>query len=227
MPHHDRLTRNAIDRLAQEIISLCIRDGYGDVGVFWNGKRARIDYEGSTKTENGVNPFDYFEYAAEKHILSMTFEGRLYESINYGDGCPKLSEILDKYGLYYELGNEWNLTAFPSSMDIEDVEYTEYKREKPKKPVYIGMNNAKDKTLDGRLAAIMEDWYEKSRETGDTGGCVIGAGFTFDYNGTYYKMAPCSPWQGECSWLPHVDDIKKQLKNIGCENIEWNPGILD
>ena len=44
----------------------------------------------------------------------MSFEGPLYEVLN-GYGSSHLEEefvkIFDKYGLYYELGNAWNLTA--------------------------------------------------------------------------------------------------------------------
>ena len=50
----------------------------------------------------------------------MTFEGPLYEALNYGgyDENPwqteeELTAIFRKYGLYYELGNAWNLTAVP------------------------------------------------------------------------------------------------------------------
>ena len=34
----------------------------------------------------GVNPHDYFDYCAYDHILSMSFEGVLYEELNYTQG---------------------------------------------------------------------------------------------------------------------------------------------
>jgi hypothetical protein len=57
----------------------------------------------------------------------MSFEGGLYDCINYGNGgvYDKLQNIFDNYGLYFELGNAWNLTAYPTNDDLE-VEYTIY-----------------------------------------------------------------------------------------------------
>ena len=63
------------------------------------------------------DPHTYTEYAGD--ILTMTFEGPLYEALNYGDYGgyqwkteEELTAIFRKYGLYYELGNAWNLTAY-------------------------------------------------------------------------------------------------------------------
>ena len=77
------------------------------------------------------------------------------------------------------------------------------------------------------LKDIMNKWYQLSNETGDTGCCVLGAGMSFNYKGTYYKMAPCSPWQGEGSWTPHVDTVKDMLRNIGAKDITWDYGVMD
>jgi len=68
-----------------------------------------------SNTEGGIiediNPKDYFEYANPK-TLSMSFEGPLYEVINYGDGGEGIRNILEKYGYYFELGNAWNLSIY-------------------------------------------------------------------------------------------------------------------
>lgn len=65
-----------------------------------------------------VNPKDYFEYVGE-NILCMSFEGPLYELLNcyvplsyYNSVEGEFRGILQKYGLYYELGNAWNLSTF-------------------------------------------------------------------------------------------------------------------
>ena len=62
------------------------------------------------------DPRNYFEYVADPHILSMSFEGPLYDVLNaYMPGWTRLEEefrrIFEKYGVYYELGNSWNLTC--------------------------------------------------------------------------------------------------------------------
>jgi len=65
------------------------------------------------------NPRDFFDYVPEKdedHILSMSFEGGLYEVLNgYLESAKEYSEfnaIFEKHGVWYELGNAWNLTCY-------------------------------------------------------------------------------------------------------------------
>ena len=48
----------------------------------------------------------------------------------------KFMEILEKYGLYYELGNAWNLTC--CLIDDAEVEYTYYERPKEMIRLYRG-----------------------------------------------------------------------------------------
>lgn len=68
------------------------------------------DYDAAI--ENGMDPRDYFEYVREPNILSMSFEGTLYDILNNHDMFV-LQDLFSKYGLYYELGNAWNLSAYP------------------------------------------------------------------------------------------------------------------
>lgn len=58
------------------------------------------------------------EYANE-NTLTMTFEGPLYEVLNYCldmEYCDKLTKefnaILEKYKMYYEQGHEWSLSLY-------------------------------------------------------------------------------------------------------------------
>ena len=46
--------------------------------------------------------------------LTMTFEGPLYDDINYGDGSAEeaIRKIADKYGLYPEQGYAWSLAMY-------------------------------------------------------------------------------------------------------------------
>lgn len=44
----------------------------------------------------------------------MTFEGPLYDVLNYGDGTTEneLRTFFEDYGLYYELGYAWSLATY-------------------------------------------------------------------------------------------------------------------
>lgn len=62
------------------------------------------------------NPCDYFEYG-NPDTLSMSFEGNLYYVMNgyTSHSCKleeKFSKLFEKYGLFYELGHAWNLSAY-------------------------------------------------------------------------------------------------------------------
>ena len=114
--------------LAMEIYSWCKKKGlWGDNIIYFNGKAWS-----SSKDWNGVegkqiaedlyefedkNAEDYFEYA-NPNTLSMSFEGALYEALNawdlpYYDGTEEeLQAIFGNYGLYWEFGNAWNLSAY-------------------------------------------------------------------------------------------------------------------
>ena len=74
---------------------------------YYNDREHLIEYES--------DPKDYFEYVGNPHILSMSFEGPLYDLINYDFSHPLLKEfdsIFEKHGLVYELGDAWNLTCY-------------------------------------------------------------------------------------------------------------------
>ena len=65
---------------------------------------------------DALNPNDYFEYNGE--ILSMSFEGPLYDELNYAfetgsyNTETELRNFFSHWGLYYELGNAWNLSLY-------------------------------------------------------------------------------------------------------------------
>lgn len=214
-----KLTKIKIAEMANEIVELLKKYDMEDVCIYFNNKRIN-----DGKLEDGeFDPHDYFDYAAYDHILSMSFEGALYHAINYSGGrvVNQLDKIFDKYGLYYELGNAWNLTAYPLK-DME-VEYTVY--DKPKETIHI-YYHCRDE-VSSELENIMVAWYELSKQTGDIGSCTIGDGFEFEYNGDKYFMSPCSPYQGSISYETHTDTVREMLKNIGAINIRYNYGYLD
>lgn len=233
-----KLSKIKIEELVKEIEEfLKEHELIGDVCIYFNNKRhlwhskydQRWNFLGfGCDVQEGISPLDYFEYVNVKHILSMSFEGAFYHVLNgYDDYADKLqqkfSDILNKYNLYYELGNAWNLTCYLIYDDME-VEFTDYSQDVKPEPefIYLGKDNIPTELVD-----IMKTWYLLSKETGDKGCCVIGAGMNFEYQGIPYKMTACSPWQGENSWTPHVDAVKEMLRNIGATNISWNCGRMD
>lgn len=124
-PVFDHDWADVAENLAQDIYKWCIKnEAWVDVAIYYNGKRMstsdvdengkeRFRYNGEPFIENGCDPRDYFRYVRSPNILSMSFEGDLYDILNYGDS-DSFYELFKKYGLYYELGNDWNLTAVPN-----------------------------------------------------------------------------------------------------------------
>ena len=227
----NKITKTDIERLANEIIAfLEANDIASDVSIYYNGNvvRSKTEYKGDgecsyiwVKTEN-VDPHKYFEYAAYDHILSMSFEGGLYDVLNYSGGrkMDKFMRILEKYGLYYELGNSWNLTCC-LIYDVE-VEYTYYERPKEMIRLYRG-----DFSTPSELQNIMDIWYDLSKKEGDKGSCVLGSGFGFEWKGEKYFMPAQSPWQGSLSWEAHKDVVHKMLEDISATEIYYKWGIMD
>lgn len=79
----------------------------------WSGEEGRRIGDHLFEYED-KNPLDYFEYA-HPDTLSMSFEGELYDMINYGRFAEKLEsflKLINELGYYYELGNAWNLSLY-------------------------------------------------------------------------------------------------------------------
>ena len=110
--------------LAKEIYDWCQERGYwGDNIIYFNdkawnsqsvwgieqGKQINVDlYEYENK-----NPRDYIEYA-NPDTITMSFEGNLYDVLNYGNGSAEeeLQKLFEKYDLYWEYGYAWSLSAY-------------------------------------------------------------------------------------------------------------------
>lgn len=103
--------------LAKDIYDYLIANGlWFDCAIYFNGKRwSTYGTAGTGKSviEEEADPHDYTEYAGD--ILTVIFEGPLYEALNYGNDNweteKQLRKIFEQYGCYFELGNSWNLTA--------------------------------------------------------------------------------------------------------------------
>lgn len=225
------LTKTNIEELAKEIISFLNKEKLAsDVSIYFNNKVMRdrgtwdddYNYIPKWETTENVDPHDYFEYAAYDHILSMSFEGALYEVLNYTGGRKgeEFERIFERHGLYFEFGNAWNLSVYP--IDDMEIEYTHYKQ--PKETIQLYRWN---RMASSELQSIMDEWFVQSSMVGDKGSCVLGAGFEFEWEGDKYFMNACSPYQGSISWETPKDKIQKMLEDIGATEIYYKWGNMD
>lgn len=120
------LTAEQIEQLATEIHAWLVKEGlWMDVAIYFNGKRwnthnkdyTEFCYNENRYFEDVADPKDYFDFVRVPNILSMSFEGSLYEVLNgYSRECVKLTKkftrIFEKYGLRWQFGNAWNLTCY-------------------------------------------------------------------------------------------------------------------
>lgn len=217
-----KLTKIKIEKMANEIMKFLKKENMlSGTCIYYNNKRIN---DGKLEDDE-FDPHDYFEYAAYSHILSMSFDGEFYEMMNYSGGTKlsKFNKILDKYGVYYELGNAWNLTLYLDDYENGEAEYTYYEKE----PDPISINTYNLDEIAPELKNIVIAWQELQETVGDVGSCVLGAGFNFKYNGIQYFMSPCSRFQGSMSWEKHKNVIKKMLENLGATNIYYDWGCMD
>ncbi len=119
-----KLTKRQIEALAKEIRQFLLdHDLWVDVTIYFNGKAFSTsdglghyyyNYPEHLVVLEDEDPHDYFEYVGD--ILSMSFEGAFYEIINHYRAAisnrimEEFDAVLEKCGLYYELGDPWNLT---------------------------------------------------------------------------------------------------------------------
>lgn len=229
-----KLTKQNIEQLANEVMDWLVRNELSmDVCIYYNNQKMQHKYhydkdydiiDDGISIEKDVDPHQITQWAAHDHILTMTFEGGLYSLLNYNGGKleTEFENLFNKYGLYYELGEAWNLTCYPIYNELE-VEYTVYEKQQPTIHLYRHeVNNNPPE-----LQKIMDIWYELSSMVGDEGSCVLGAGFKFKWQGKKYFMLACSPYQGSISWEKYKDTIQVLLKDAGAENICYEWGRMD
>lgn len=226
-----KLTKIKIEEMANEIIAYLKANNLNDdVSIYFNNKRIILgnnydsikqDFVPCEKVEKDINPLDYF-CANPKHILSMGFEGNLYHLINYGGSTEKFDAIFEKYGLYYEQYDAWNLSAYPDTIDYDDIEYTSYETED--EPIMV---NKQNKEVPKELLIVKHMWDELSKTTQHLGGsCTIGDGFEFVYDNNAYFL-PSPSYQGSLIYEHWIRVIKKELESIGATNVHYNYGRLD
>lgn len=123
-------SKREIEEMAKEVRSFLIEHSlWIDTTIYFNGKAFTTSKNGHYAYNDpndlleisNVDPARMFDYTNPDHILSMSFEGPLYDVLNF-DGeyssafCNEieggLRDIFAKRGCYYELGNSWNLSLF-------------------------------------------------------------------------------------------------------------------
>ena len=92
-----------------------------DTRIYFGGKtwcympQGGKGYTGKRTILTDINARDYCEYANEDTI-TCTFEGQVYECLNYGIDnyrlMNKLNDMLQEYGYYYEMGHAWNFSLY-------------------------------------------------------------------------------------------------------------------
>ncbi len=89
----------------------------GMVRIYFNNK-CWCWYDGRKKVIEDIKATEYFEYGNDDTI-SMSFEGELYEVLNYHCDDKRwerledeFTTLLNSYGYYFELGNAWNLSVY-------------------------------------------------------------------------------------------------------------------
>lgn len=113
------------EELAYKIYQLLLDNGvWVDVTIYFNGMALstgfndsgvwRYCYNGEPFVWQSADPRDSFEYVNPEHIISMSFEGPFYEVMYSmsGDLYNQFVDLLDSYGVFYELGNQWNLSLY-------------------------------------------------------------------------------------------------------------------
>lgn len=231
-----KITKDTIEKIAKEIRKW-VRDNHlgSDYSMLYNGKFWHHEYVKNgnkwvtkIKTEKNVDPHKYCEWFSEKFILGLCVDGYIYECLNEYNrykAKEKLDAILHNYGLYLENCDGCHFDVCVWDIDIEDVEYSYYPKEKV---VYLyRVDKSDSSSVLPELNVIMQRWYDLAKETGDKGYCTIGEYMEFRYRGTLYRMCSQSPYQGEYSWSCHVPEIKKMLIDIGATGIYMNYGRLD
>lgn len=116
-------TSQRLEGLAKEIYNWLVEhEMWIDVAIYYDGKRMAswdkvngemlFRYNGEPFITE-ADPRTYFSYVADPHILSMSFEGPLYSLLNHGfdELEDEFEGIFKKHGLYFELGDAWNLTC--------------------------------------------------------------------------------------------------------------------
>lgn len=208
-----------------------------DICIYYNNRRTRYIRNLWDKDEKkyvplntwidegeGFHPTEYCEYAPSTNIISFSSEGTL-SGYMYSGAPEWLDKFALKYGMYIECTTSWFFYFAPCNewSDYETDDTEEYKN----RPIILLFPEDYDGYKLPALKVIAQIWEDLCKMSEDKGGCALGYGMIFRYNGQKYKMIPRSDKQGEWSWEQWVDKIKNYLSMIGCTEIYWDCGHMD
>lgn len=208
-----------------------------DICIYYNNRRTRYIRNLWDKDEKkyvplntwidegeGFHPTEYCEYAPSTNIISFSSEGTL-SGYMYSGAPEWLDKFALKYGMYIECATSWFFYFAPCNewSDYETDDTEEYKN----RPIILLFPEDYDGYKLPALKVIAQIWEDLCKMSEDKGGCALGYGMIFRYNGQKYKMIPRSDKQGEWSWEQWVDKIKNYLSMIGCTEIYWDCGHMD
>lgn len=209
------LTKERIEKIANEIMTYCDKHNYGDVTLYFNDK----SMSNSRKTTDNVDPHRYLKYCPYEHIISMTNEGSMLEEDILGE--KGVFKIFRKYGLYAEMGSCWYCSCYPLK-DSMEIEYTYY--DKPKERIIFYANSVQN---DMRLIKLVRV-YNKALEEAESktnGSCVIGDGINFTLNDQPYKFITTYNQSDVVKSV--IDACQEYLEYIGATQIQYDCGRLD
>ncbi len=98
--------------IARKIETIFKKYGLGDTRIYFNNKAWDYDSNGVKTIIEDIKGSDCNEYSNDDTITA-TFEGGVYMAFfDYRDFSieEELINMLEPYGYYYELGNQWNFT---------------------------------------------------------------------------------------------------------------------
>lgn len=225
------ISKEGIEGIVNEIVDFLKSNNMDEgVNIYFNNKHIKAD--APQEIEEGISPMSIFE-TAEKHVISMTFEGPLYHILN-GDNpaayttAKRFEDLLDKYGLMYILVQSWNLYICPIIYDdIEFIEYTSYEAEG--EPIHVGYYV--DMSTPEEIIEIKDRWYALAERQSIIlvydGTHTVGAAINFDYKGKKYHMDAPEVNLGSLAWENVINTPLNDLRIAGATNVAYCPGMAD
>lgn len=102
---------NQLEELATEMKRILLaHNSWSDTRIYFNNK-AFCSNEGVIEN---IDPMDFVSQGDPSTII-MTFQGPLYDYMNYGGNqqiLDLLERLFEKYGYFYEQGHAWSLSLY-------------------------------------------------------------------------------------------------------------------
>ena len=207
-------------KLADELKNFLVKNEIGiDTRIYFNEMCYDFDSNGKVALLKDIKASDYFD-CANNNTISMSFEGPLYDILNYCSPyhlAKKFYNIFKKYDLFGEQGDSWNLVAYSLSEDKEDEPDPRPESEE----VYLYADSGIEE-----LDSIQRWWSQKANGEENVSSCILGVGFEFLYNEIPYFMPPMCKNQEGRTWESFIPEVKEKLKAIGATDIKykvWKP----